>query len=335
MLAAMRTGLFVLVALFLVGVWALDGSADRPRRPRGRRPAAASAAAPRSAEIAKAMGDLGWGMTHAQVIDQFTKRIQEEYRPRIAKAPGTIEQDALQHEVNGKIERLRRSYVAFTGQQTGWEVSFLGEEFTHNNGEAMLNVPDPGLGGQRFFFFIGDRLWKLIIAFDHARFEGRTFEQFGELIQTRYGPARRIERQRAGEKAPSLAALEWQDPTSVASAVDYSTFYGFFALRFVEKRTLGNLAALRKNVAKRRTGFTASVEQVMAPDQSPIDRNADVVDRLAGHAGIGAPPAQGAPTPNAPAAPSSSTATNPAAVPPPTTTTSTGNADDPLRGLNL
>src|SRR5262249_14556474 len=82
-------------------------------------------AAPTSAGIAKALGDLHWGMEPSEVHGYFAKQIQERYRLKIAKAPGTLEEDTIRHQMEDELHRLRESYVRFEGTRTGWDSSFL------------------------------------------------------------------------------------------------------------------------------------------------------------------------------------------------------------------
>ncbi|MCA9606354.1 MAG: hypothetical protein KC619_12195, partial [Myxococcales bacterium] len=113
-------------------------SVDAQRGRRGRRRGGAAAtpaqqAAPQSAAIAESLGELRWGMEPQQVHAYFRTQIENTYRPRLAKAPGTIEEDRIRREMSDEIRRLRESYVRFEGTRTGWDLSFLRGEFTHGN----------------------------------------------------------------------------------------------------------------------------------------------------------------------------------------------------------
>ena len=266
----------VLVSAFVISMGAFD--ADAQRRGKKRR---AERGTPHSKAISGMMGDLKWGMTKNQVMNHFIKKLKEEYRPKFAKAPGTLEEDRLRHELNEKIRRIKTSFVRFEGRTTGWDVSFLRNEYTHNNNESMFVVRDEQ--AQNFYFFINDRFWKWYRAFNQEVFAGANFEQFSTALQGRFGQAR----ERTGtiqEGGPEKHWLEWQDPKTRLRAIDETRFYGFYCLVFEDKSTLAELDTLRavrdRRDDKRTHGL---VDAVTSGDEAASpDEDADIVDRITG-----------------------------------------------------
>ena len=319
----------VILSSFVVGMFAFAVEAQRRRPRRGRHPAAQKVReAPTSAAIAPSLGDLHWGMTKEEVSTYFVNQIRERYRPLIAKAPGGIEEDRLRAAMTDELRRVREGHVTFNGQRTGWDISFLREEFTHNNGEAMLQINDTN--SQNFYFFINNHLWKWFKAFNADVFSGQNFARFAQGVQARFGPA--VERRAelvagAGERQ----WLEWQDPTTRLRAVDQTRFYGFYCLVFESKDTLGQLATLRHNVAKRPSGNNALVDAVTSgagENASDTSANSDIVDRITGKIRN----RQDSPAPAGGAA-ATKRGTTPATTP--TTPTTHAPEDDPLRGMDL
>lgn len=271
-----------------------DAEAQRGRRGRQRRrgatAAAAPAEAPESAAIAPALEEIGirWGMTPRESFDHFTKQLQERYRPRLAKAPGAIEEDRLRGEMQAEQQRMRRTFIRFTGQPSGWDSSFLRDEYTHGNNEAMLVVREEEVHASSHYFFINERLWKRYQAFDASAFGGATFEQFAEAIQRRFGPG--VERTGSlVEGRPPTRWIEWQDATTRLRAIDQTRFYGFFCLVFEDKATLTQLPSLRTHTIQRQQGGSSLVDSVIRDDSeastaggNPGDANADIADRLTG-----------------------------------------------------
>lgn len=276
----MKRALAVWLGLFVAGVMLLNGlgDADAQRRRRPRRPAKVAANVGYSAEISKTLGDLRWGMSPADAKVYFEKQTRERYRPLIAKSPGAIEEDRLRNKLNNELDKLRRSHVRFTGQNTGWEVSYIGEEFTHNNGESLLVVTDEHT--QTFYFFIGDRLWKRYVAFNADQFAGLSFADFRQRIEARYGPARVIEQTNEETGQSRLSSIQWHDDTTYMRAVDNTQFYGVFCLVFEEKTTVDNLAGLRRNPSKRPERRNAMIDAVTSGGVN--NANTDVVDRMTG-----------------------------------------------------
>lgn len=263
----------------LIGAVLLGGFADpaqAQRRKRGKK----RAAPPVSAQISEDLGELKWGMSRKQVLDHFKKKVIEEYRPKIAKATGAIEEDKLRHQQREKIARMKDSLTNFTGTTTGWDVSFLKGEFTHNNGESLFMVRDEN--SQNFYFFINGKLWKWFKAFNADVFEGRSFKQFASAIQGRYGKAQSRNGVLA-ESGKKTKWLEWQDQGSRLRAIDNTQFYGFYCLVFDSKDTLSRLADLRTNKPRKRKEGHSMVDAVTAAlEDDSEDGNADVVDRITG-----------------------------------------------------
>ena len=320
-----------LAASVFVLAFADNADAQRRRAPRGGRrgrPAAAPQEAPVSEAISPAMGALHWGMTKAEVLTQFQTQIRERYRPQLAKAAGAIEEDRLRAEMGDELRRLRESEVCFRGEHTGWDASFIRDEFTHNNNECLL-VNNDG-NSQNFYFFINSKLWKWYKAFNAEVFQGQNFAQFSTALQARYGRSR----QGTGELVPGRGSrqwLEWQDATTRLRAIDQTHFYGFFCLVFEEKETVANLATLRRNAPPARDGRHALVDAVTSGEGETAnpDANPDIVDRITGNIrnrqDAPAPAGTAAGRPGAP---------RPTGTPPPA-----GNrpppGGDPLSGIDL
>lgn len=279
-----------------------------------------------SAAISPAMGDLHWGMTKAEVLTYFQGQIRERYRPLLAKAAGAIEEDRLRAEMGDELRRLRESEVCFRGEHTGWDASFIKDEFTHNNNECLLVRNDAN--SQNFYFFINSKLWKWYKAFNAEVFQGQNFAQFSQALQARYGASR----QGSGELSAGSGTrqwLEWQDATTRLRAIDQTHFYGFFCLVFEEKETLGNLATLRRNAPPARDGHHALVDSVTSGEGETAnpDANPDIVDRITGNIRN----RQDAPAPAANGRPGA----RPTGTPPPATTPRPPPGADPLRGIDL
>jgi hypothetical protein len=280
-----KTVLTLTVIASVLCMLAVGVEAQRGRRGRrGGRQAAAPAAPPNSAAIAEALGELRWGMEPRQVHQYFVQQIQQRYRPRLAKAPGSIEEDRLRREMDDEVRRLRESYVRFEGSRTGWDLSFLRGEFTHGNQESMLVYRDEN--SQNFYFFIGGRLWKWYKAFDASVFQGQGFEQFAGAVQGRFGQA--AERSgRLVEDGPQQRWLEWQDSATRLRAIDQTHFYGFYCLVFEDKGVLDRIDTLRTHtVAAGGQGGHALVDSVILPEDgdtgSQNEGNADIADRITG-----------------------------------------------------
>lgn len=137
----MRKSLGILLPLLIVSAFTLEAAAERGRRGRGKQKTVQKAATtPRSEAIESAMEDVDWGWSRQKLITHFTRSLQKMYRPTLAKASDAITEDRLRREMNARIARIKNSFVEFNGQHSGWDTSLIRDEYTHNNGEALVEV---------------------------------------------------------------------------------------------------------------------------------------------------------------------------------------------------
>ena len=280
--------------------------------------------APQSGAIAEAMGDLKWGMTREQVVDYFTARTREKYKPLLAKAAGALEEDKLRARQKDELNKLKSTLVEFNGKKTGWDVSFLKGEFTHYNGESLFVVTDDT--SENYYFFIQNKLWKWYKAFKTEAFEGKSFEQFSEAVQARYGKAQAREGE-ATHGGGKQKWLEWQDAGTRLRAVDNKQFYGFYSLVFEDKVTLRKLPELRTSKVAEKNKSNALIESVTSAEAATEpDGNPDVVDRITGkNRNRQGAPGHGQPGDAKPAEPKKPTESG----------GGVRNDNDPLKGLGL
>jgi len=321
-----------LSALLAVGAFASDAAAQRRSKGRGRTKAAQAESAPVSAELSRSMGELRWGMSKDEVQKLLEKGIADKYRPKLAEARDAMTEDRIRDSARQEIRTLRTSYTRFDGTRTGWDASFLRDEFTQGNGESMLVLKDDN--SQNFYFFFNDRLWKWFKAFNADVFEGQSFGQFQAAIQRRFGAGK----ENTGELSPGGSSrhwIEWQDDASRLRAVDQTAFYGFYCLVFEEKATLSNLASLRPTSGRERSG-SSLVDAVTSGDHESQDHDdsPNIVDRITGHIRQreNAPTAV---TSDSSRGSSTSGSRSQSSRPAPAPSSAVSDADDPLSGLGL
>ena len=110
-------------------------------------------------------------------------------------------QDRVRKEMAAEVERVKTKVIKFDGKKTGYDVSIVDQEFLHDTSESMLVAKEEL--NTRYFFFTGDRLYKMFLAFDKEMLQGKSFRDFGQLMQARFGKAREVnveEKTKAGVK---------------------------------------------------------------------------------------------------------------------------------------
>ncbi len=274
-----RLSIGLLIAVVVCAVFTGAAAAQKKKKRRGKK--GNKGKTPVSAQISPALGDLKWGMGEKDVLKLMVKAVKERYRLQIAKTTDGIEEDRLRTRERAEIAKIRESRIRFDGKSTGWDLGFLRDEFTHNNGESMIVVKDSN--SQNFYFFINNRLWKWYKGFNIEVFEGKSFDEFAAAIQRKFGEAQDV----TGELVKGAGKrrwLEWQDDTTRLRAIDQTAFYGFYCLVFEEKKTVNQLSSLRTNDSRRKKeshslvdAVTSDTDMAANPDDSP-----DIVDRITG-----------------------------------------------------
>jgi hypothetical protein len=265
----------MLAAALAMGLAVSEAQADKKKKGGKKR----EAAVPTSEKIAESMSEVKWGMSKDELMNKFLGKIKEKYRPLVGKTKDAVEEDRLRQEAKQEMDAIRKGYVEFDGRSSGWNVSFLKGEFTHNNDEAMLVIRDSN--SQNFYFFIGGKLWKWYKAFDASVFPVGNFEQFASAVQRRFGPAKEAKGElKAGEGERQW--LEWQDKQTRLRAIDETGFYGFYSIVFEDKSTLSNLANLRKQGDGDGDKRHAMVESVTSERTENPDSAPNIVDRITG-----------------------------------------------------
>jgi len=195
--------------------------------------------------IAEQMEGLEWGMTYKKVISVFEEQVKAKYAEELATAHGdALAEDEVRTKMRREIAKLRKSYVEFEGQTTGFEGHMIAGEFSHNNGESML-MWDAGKYVEYLFFFNG-RFWKRLRAFRIDSFATQIdFMTFLATLENRFGEGMPVFND-SGE----LDHVMWRDETTYASAMDRSGFFGAFGLKFAAAVTERYIDELRPNKGK-------------------------------------------------------------------------------------
>ena len=280
-----RFGLTLLVAVSAVLLIpatahyaAAKGGKKGPEKVKGPAPIA------KAAEIKELKGEFTWGMTPAQVKEKLFAKIDENYKDRLEKYRlDPAKSDAVRAQIKADKDRISKSYVKFEGRTPGWEVSIIDEEFVPNNGESMLVYQEAKQ--KRYFFFNGEALFKMFIAFDKEMLEGKKFKDFGAAMQGKFGKAQEVYVTRndsVGVKERKLDHLLWRSSTGDGlKLVDRSEFYDVYCLVLYDNSVDQRLAAVRKQ-AEANKPKGSMLDGVVGGKESDRDENDNVMDRITG-----------------------------------------------------
>jgi hypothetical protein len=228
-------------------------------------------------------GTFKWGMKPEDILGQVQKSIDAKYAERIAKSaqdPG--KQQRIRDEKDREFGAVKKSFTKFEGNKSGWDVSIIGTEFEQNTGEAVVVTKEDIW--TRYFFFFEDGLYKMFLAFNKDALEGKSFEDFGKMMEDKYGHAKEVYRDEKtkGGVRHVLDHYEWNAGADKLRLVDRSEFYGVYCLVLYDGGVQSRLSERRKIVNPHGEHHDSLVDAVTAKDDNGRDSNDNIIDRLTG-----------------------------------------------------
>jgi hypothetical protein len=281
LLANRRWISFLVVGLFLV----MAGPAGAAKKKAAKKsvPVAKGPPPANAAAITTLKGEFKWGMKLEEVSKIIEKRLAAGYETKLKEsANDPTRQDRVRKMMRAEIKDITKGYVEFTGKSTGYDVSIIDQEFVHKAGESMLQAKEET--STRYLFFLNGGLYKMFIAFNKERVADKSFEEFGEIMQTQFGKARAVEVEftRKGETRKALDYYEWRTAGDGLKLVDRSGFYGVYCLVVFNQVDEATLA--EAHAKKRRGGNSQDslVEAVLNAKGNGSDANENIIDQLTG-----------------------------------------------------
>jgi hypothetical protein len=229
-------------------------------------------------------GTFKWAMRPEEVMGLVKTAIEAKYEPRISQAkadPG--KQQRIRDELLRESNAAKKSFTKFEGQKTGWDVSIIGPEFQQNTAEAVLVTKEDVW--TRYFFFFEDGLYKMFLAFNKDALAGKSFQDFGKMMEAKYGRAREVYRDdkvKGGVKH-TLDHYEWSaGGGDRLKLIDRSEFYGVYCLVLYDGSVNSRVNERRKVVNPGEVKKDELVESVTAKETNTRDSNDDIIDRVTG-----------------------------------------------------
>ncbi len=242
-----------------------------------------------SKPVSIAPKELAWGISHKKLEAIYDKVVDDDYKERYKKVQPGVEMEALDAEVSEKKDIFRRSRIDFQNLPTGIDGTPLKPEYTYNNKEALMQITRAGK--TRDFFFIQDRLWKVIdeLPLGERAAWGKDFTEAAVKLSKAYGVPGRV---READPATSrmFTEIDWKDSATEVRAADWQN--GKFGLVFQDASTVAQLGSLRSAKAVQTNGVDATVQDVLRtpsqPPELPADKGKDK-DKKKPKAGAPAP----------------------------------------------
>ncbi len=278
-----RFGLSCLAVLFVL----TSAQLATAKGSKGAKSAKSKGPAPvaKDADVKEFKGEFTWGMTPQQVMEKLNAKIEASYKDKVEKyRADPAKSEMVRGLIKADKDAVAKSYVKFDGQgqNAAWSTSIIDEEFIPAHGESMLVYRETK--SRRYFFFSGEALYKMFVAFDKEVVAGKSFAQFGDLMQAKYGKAQAVYRDVSthGMKEKVLDAFQWRSPQGDGlRLVDRSKFYDVYCLVIYDHNVADRQAEIRKSQAASEPKGSF-VDSVITDKNSDRDENDNVVDRITG-----------------------------------------------------
>jgi hypothetical protein len=209
---------------------------------------------------------VAWGMSPKQVAALVDKVLDEAYVPLYKKTSPGVKMKALDAQLAEEKNAFRRSRIDFGKLPTGIDATPLKGEYTYQNKESLLLLTRDGV--RQHFFFIQDKLWKIID--DQTLSEtspyGKDFPGAVVKIATKLGASVRVTPPDP-DQGRFVTEVDWKDSTTHLRVIERGETA--VALAYEDLATLGNLAALRPNNPVATDGIDPDVAAAVRKDDAP------------------------------------------------------------------
>lgn len=231
-------------------------------------------------DLASVLGNVKWGDSKDEVLKKMRTQLMSE-----AKKDPKVKRDAIlmqkaRKKALDRHKKAEKSYTRLEGDNTGYEVSVIADEFSTNNGESFIRVKDNV--AQRFYFFVDGAFYKLVVSYNAAYLRNTDFETFVAMSARKYGRPTSAEYDEIrGEE--QLALVTWEDPETSLSIKNKKELFDTYTMAFTDRQTLKRLASKKRNVGgsdKDPSELSSQVQDLMSGSET--DTNRDVVDNMSG-----------------------------------------------------
>ncbi|MEE2755829.1 MAG: hypothetical protein VYA30_04175 [Myxococcota bacterium] len=224
--------------------------------------------------VSTILGELDWGATKQQVLEDAAKRLDEEWRGQV-KRLDSFHLDKLRKSKRDELQRIRDSYRSFSAGTTGLESSIVGGEIVAGENEALL---EQTVNNQaRYYFFRDGKLWKIAVVFDASSAKG--FTDFTGILDGSFG--------RKGKPAKNIRggkAHRWTDQMTLATGIDLVEFYHAYLVLFIQRGEgeILQAARLSRQATKPPTVQSALVDDLLSGPDEADEEEENIVDALTG-----------------------------------------------------
>jgi len=272
----------LLLSVSLLGLPAAD--AAKPAKKKAA-PAKKAAGGHEPIEGVLETAGLKWGSSVAEVKALYKEKIKSEFNEKMKGEKDSLKMYNLGKERDEKLAEIDESYVVFNPKdEAKFRSAIVSKEFKFDASESMIIVPTPQ--SQWYLFFIDERLWKLVIAYNSDYIGDRTFSDIISLGAGKYGEPKKRWMRKPMKGDPILVASEWEDKSSRLWMEDKIALFGSIVMIYSDKtKRVEDRSEVSNPLPKEAASSYAPTDSVIdsiKTDSDPSAGHADVVDRITG-----------------------------------------------------
>jgi hypothetical protein len=222
---------------------ATDAEAQKKKKPEAV-VLTSAAQAVKPIQIPPTSANLKWGLTLKETAKAIDTMLDAEYKPRYQAASPGIQMKTLDSQLAEEKNAFRRSRIDFGNLPVALDSTPLKGEYSYKNNESMLTLSRKG--ETRYFFFIQDRLWKIIaeLPLSEKSPYGKNFQDAAVKLTAQFGAVGRVIAPNP-DKQIYVTTVDWKDSTTHMRLVERSETSAAFV--YEDNATLNNIDALRAN----------------------------------------------------------------------------------------
>lgn len=185
---------------------------------------------------------IKFGLILEELSKLYEKVLDKEFADLYANVEPGPRMNELDAELADKKRLILRNKLEFGSIPSGLDGTPLGAEYSYNNGEYMTQIKLRS-GIQRYFFFIGNRLWKIydVHKLGPKSKLGADYDAVVSNLTTQFGHAPRV-------RKATYDQADWADKETVIRVVNQGD--GSIGLVYADKKTERDIDKLRPNKPK-------------------------------------------------------------------------------------
>lgn len=188
---------------------------------------------------------LRFGMTLEELAKLYEKVFDDEFVPLYQHVEPGPRMNELDSELADRKQLIVRNKLEFGTLPSGLDDTPLGSEYTYNNGESMTQIKLRS-GIQRYFFFFGNRLWKVIDIHKLGKKSklGADYDSAVEGLTKQFGkPPRVLKADPQGGR--KVDQVDWQDKETILRALDHGESVA--AIAYIDRKVEEGIDKYRSN----------------------------------------------------------------------------------------